>query len=95
MFVSFIDACSELEEKAFFRNSRFSVTLFESVFVAACYRDFKNKKLLKRKINIKTFEKLRNDSKFISFLKSGSSSGENIKGRMERAKEIIDFVEED
>lgn len=95
LFVSFIDACSELEEKAFFRNSRFSVTLFESVFVAACYRDFKNKKLLKRKINTKTFEKLRNDSKFISFLKSGSSSGENIKGRMERAKEIINFVEED
>lgn len=40
LFESFIGACSTLEDKAFFRNKRFSKTLFESVFVAAATPSF-------------------------------------------------------
>lgn len=94
LFMSFIDACSDLGEKAFFRNNRFSTTLFESVFVAACCNDFEKGQLLTKKIEPSSFEVLKNDEKFISYLLSGSSSSENIKGRVNRAKEVIKLKEE-
>ena len=86
--------CSDLGEKAFFRNNRFSTTLFESVFVAACCNDFEKGQLLTKKIEPSSFEVLKNDEKFISYLLSGSSSSENIKGRVNRAKEVIKLKEE-
>lgn len=94
LFMSFISSCSMLGEKAFFRNNRFSTTLFDSVFVAACDQVFKNKTLLKSKIDPKSFESLKEDNDFISFLISGSSSSENIKGRINRAKEVIKLIED-
>lgn len=94
LFISFVSACSTLGEKAFFRNKRFSKTLFESVFVAACTTPFKNRTMLSTKIEPESFEELKNDEIFVSFLKSGSSSSENIRGRLNRAKEIIRASEE-
>lgn len=94
LFLSFVSACSTLGEKAFFRNKRFSKTLFESVFVAACTASFENQTVLKAKIDAKSFEELKNDALFISYLQSGSSSSENIRGRLSRAKDIIKVSEE-
>ena len=94
LFLSFIDSCSLLGEKAFFRNSRFSKTLFESVFVAACTNAYTDKAMVCKKIDPTSFETLKNDEKFISYLLSGSSSSDNIKGRINRAKEVIRFIEE-
>ena len=92
LFISFIRSCSELKEKAFFRNNRFSNTLFEAVFIAASDKFYKNNALLDDKISIESFENLKNDEKFKSYLLSGSSSKENISGRINRAKEIIKFI---
>ena len=94
LFCSFVAACSSLGEKAFFRNRRFSKTLFESVFVAACIEPFRNRTLLTTKIEAASFEELKNDKTFVSFLQSGSSSSESIRGRLSRAKEIIKTSEE-
>ena len=94
LFSSFIDSCSLLGEKAFFRNNRFSKTLFESVFVAACTNAYVNKSMVGNKIDPTSFDTLKNDEKFISYLLSGSSSSDNIKGRINRAKEVIRFIEE-
>ena len=94
LFLSFIDSCSLLGDKAFFRNSRFSKTLFESVFVAACTNAYADKAMVCKKIDPTSFETLKNDEKFISYLLSGSSSSDNIKGRINRAKEVIRFIEE-
>lgn len=89
LFFSFIIACSTLGVKAFFRNNRFSKTLFESVFVATCTRSFNNRTVLNAKIDAASFYKLKNDDIFVSYLQSGSSSSENIKGRLGRAKEVL------
>lgn len=94
LFNSFIDACSQLGEKAFFRNNRFSKTLFESVFVAAATPSYLERKLITDKIELESFELLKNDDKFVSYLLSGSSSSDNIKGRIKRAKEVIKLNEE-
>lgn len=93
LFNSFINACSTLGDKAFFRNNRFSKTLFESVFVAACSKAFENKTLLNAKIEQYSFEVLKKDEEFVSYLVSGSSSSDNIKGRIKRAKEVINLSE--
>lgn len=89
LFNSFIEACSTLEDKAFFRNSRFSKTLFESVFVAAATPNFADQKIITSKIDPTSFEYLKNDEEFVSYLQSGSSSRDNIKGRIKRAKEVL------
>lgn len=92
LFLSFIDSCSDLGNKAFFRNNRFSKTLFESVFVAACEKYYKEKELIDKKIDRLSFEKLKEDVKFISYLQSGSSSSDSIRGRLTRAIEMVRFV---
>lgn len=89
LFMSFVDSCSELGNKAFFRNNRFSKTLFESVFVATCKDALKNETLVTGKINKQSFEILKNDDLFVSYLQSGSSSKDNIWGRIKRAIDII------
>jgi len=94
LFVSFIQACSELEEKAFFRNNRFSKTLFESVFVAVCKANFAQKTLLTQKISPVSFEKLKVDEVFVSYLMSGSSSTDSIRNRIKRASEVIELIGE-
>lgn len=91
LFLSFIDACSALSEKAFFRNSRFSKTLFESVFVSACQQSFKKGTLLSQTISPSSFDALKSDELFASYLMEGSSSTENIRKRIKRASEIIRF----
>lgn len=94
LFNSFIEACSTLDEKAFFRNNRFSKTLFESVFVAACTNAFNNKILLTDKIDKISFDELKNDEIFVSYLLSGSSSSDNIKGRINRARNVVRISKE-
>ena len=94
LFLSFVDACSKLNTKAFFRNNRFSKTLFEAVFVASCYKNFKNHTILTEKIDEVSFAKLKEDEEFISYLQSGSSSRESIQGRISRATQIIRLVGE-
>ena len=94
LFNSFIEACSTLGDKAFFRNNRFSKTLFESVFVATATQSFIERKTITSKIESNSFECLKSDDEFVSYLLSGSSSSDNIKGRIRRAKEVIKMQEE-
>lgn len=94
LFNSFIEACSTLGERAFFRNNRFSKTLFESVFVAACTNAFTNKILLTGKVDKTSFDELKVDETFVSYLLSGSSSSDNIKGRINRARKVVKICKE-
>lgn len=89
IFISFIDACSELGDKAFFRNNRFSKTLFESTFVAVCKKSFCNDSVVTGKIEKASFEALKHDKLFVSYLMSGSSATESISNRIKRAEDII------
>ena len=90
LFLSFVSACSTLEQRAFLRNNRFSKTLFEST----CYKYFQTGNILNKKIDASSFNILKNDELFLSYLQSGSSSKENISGRINRTKEIIKITGE-
>lgn len=89
LFISFIDSCSNLGEKAFFRNNRFSKSLFESVFYAVCRDNYLNKNIVEGKINKESFEKLKIDKGFIESLQSGALSNDGITTRRDRALALI------
>ncbi len=89
LFISFVDACAELGDKAFFRSNRFSKTLFESVFVSVCRDAYVKREQVSQKIDKVAFERLKNDELFISYLQSGSSSSESIRNRLKRAAEVL------
>ena len=61
LFISFLGSCSSLDTKAFFKNNKFSKTLFESVFVAVCSPAYKTQDILVGKINADSFYLLKND----------------------------------
>lgn len=89
LFLSFMDACSLLSPKSFFRNNRFSKPLFESVFVSCCKKCYLEGKLLTSKIDNASFNELKNDGRFVSYLQVGTTSSENIRNRIIRASEIV------
>lgn len=94
LFVSFIDSCSNLGEKAFFRNNRFSKSLFESVFYAVCVENYANRSTVVGKINKDSFEKLKIDKDFIESLQSGALSNDGITTRRNRAIALITLDKE-
>ena len=64
------------------------------MFVATTRPSYDRHELVKNKIDAITFDSLKNDEEFVSYLLSGSSSSDNIKGRINRAKEIIKLHED-
>lgn len=94
LFVSFLQACSTLDNRAFFRNSRFSKPFFESVFLAVCDKPYKSHSLVSAKIDKDSFNNLKSDSEFIRYMQSGSSSKDSINSRKDRAIELIKLCEE-
>lgn len=87
----FMSACSELSEQDLFTGAkRLSITLFESVFYAACIDSVKNKKIEIPKISKEFIETLKSDQVFISYSTGKTTRKENVEGRLSRAKEIME-----
>lgn len=95
IFIEFIASCKELDDKAFFRNGRFSKPFFESVFCAVCEDSYKNHVVEIKNINANAFKILKNDRDFINNMQSGSSSSDSIANRKQRAKELLFKHKED
>lgn len=89
LFISFLDSCSNLPDKAFYRNNRFSISLFDSVFAATCSNVYKKKSLLSSKIDKESFYLLIKDGVFTELMQSETASRKNVENRLLRAKEII------
>lgn len=90
VFLKFIESCSDLKEKSFCSASgKFSISFFESVFVATCENSFKSKQFVDGKITQESLEALKSDVEYINACKESMSSKKNVETRMSRAKEII------
>lgn len=94
LFLSFLNACSNLDNKAFFRNNRFSKPFFESVFLAVCNEPYKSRSYVNAKINKDSFNQLKSDNEFVSYMQAGSSSSDSIDSRKNRAIALIKLDEE-
>ncbi|WP_445637405.1 GmrSD restriction endonucleases N-terminal domain-containing protein [Nostoc sp. DSM 114161] len=92
LFHSFLEACSELPEKAFYRQTtnKFNISIFEAVFVAKCGQPFENRQLVEEKLDPKKVEELKCDVEFVKAIQSQTTSKENVNTRLQKAAIILD-----
>lgn len=92
LFQSFLESCSRLNEKSFYSQAnKFSISLFEAVFVAVCEDPFLKKELVTGKILQDSIETLKNDSRFFDASRESVTSVKNVKARISRAKDLIEL----
>ena len=90
LFESFIDSTCGLSSRDLYSaNRKFSISLFESVFVAVCLPFFQKKEYVVGKISNESLDELKKDSQFYDASQSNVGSRANVLMRMNRAKEII------
>ena len=89
---SFLDSCNGLPRDAFHNaRGRFSPTIFESVFVAACERPYADGRLVDGSISEKSLSALKEDEEFNSATRSMTSHSANVAIRLERARAILEL----
>lgn len=90
LFLAFLKACATLDSKAFFsENNKFSISFFESVFVASCHKCFAERTTNVISINGDSINTLKQDSEFIKASQFDTAGTSNVKMRIQRAIEIL------
>lgn len=92
LFMSFLDSCILLSKEDFSAASgKFNISLFESVFVAACSADFEKKETIKKIIDKKSVISFKEDEQFIKATQDSIASKKSVTSRIKIAKTIISF----
>lgn len=92
LFDSFIESCSNLNDNIFCtKNNQFSISLFESVFVATAKPFFKNRKIIDVKISQESLVRLKADQIFIQSTQGSVASKSNVLNRINRSIALIEF----
>lgn len=89
LFVSFLDACDNLSETTF--GVKFSISLFESIFVATCIDAFKKKELVSAKIVNDSVVALKENEDFVNSNQGNVASKANVTARITKAIEMLKF----
>lgn len=90
LFLAFLTKASALDNRLFYSNTgRFNISIFESIFVAACSDAFSNKNLEVAEIDIHKVLLLKADVEFYEATQSDTASEKNVKFRIERAKTML------
>lgn len=91
LFHSFLETCSNLPEKAFYRKTtnKFNISIFEAVFVAQCRNCFENRQFVEGKLDPEKLEQLKSDPNFVEAIQSRTTSKENVNIRLQRAVSIL------
>jgi len=91
LFVSFLNACSQLDGKAFIskQGNRFNISTFEAVFVAVAEKSFKERTLITTSINVEQLEKLKSDPDFVKATLTATASTANVALRKAKALELL------
>jgi len=93
LFVSFLNSCDSLSRSDFVISSnRFSITLFESIFVGTCYNFFKNQQVVQGKIDVSSIKALKEDKKFQEAITGKTTNTKLVKQRLTIAKDIIKLI---
>lgn len=92
LFVSFLDSCDNLSETAFSaKQGQFSISLFESIFVATCIDAFKKKELVCAKVVNDSVVALKENEDFINSNQGSVASKTNVTTRITKAIEMLKF----
>lgn len=87
---AFMKACDVLDDEHFKTGgSRLSITLFESVFTASVEESLHSGVINVKNISPDYIERLKTDEDFIRFSTGKTTRGVSVRGRVERAREIL------
>lgn len=91
LFESFLLACADLNEKAFFGKDgkRFNISTFDGVFVAVCDEAFRNNTLVTAKLDQARLDALKADSVFSTATQYDTAGTTNVGLRRTKAKNIL------
>jgi hypothetical protein len=90
LFESFCDKAVNLNQKIFVSKSgKFSITVFESIFVALCSDAAKKESLEIKVTTNETIELLKSNLDFIKASQDNTAGKGNVESRLKIAKEII------
>jgi uncharacterized protein with ParB-like and HNH nuclease domain len=90
LFESFCDYIVSLNPRAFISNSgKFSITVFESIFVALCQETAKISQLNIKETTLELIGNLKNSPEFIKSTQSNTTSKVNVEERIRLAKQIL------
>jgi len=96
LFISFLKSCSSLKKGDLHsKRGKFSVSLFESIFVAVCYPFFEEKKLVVGKINKDSVKALKDNADFEGATQDSVASTSSVEIRLRKAKELIKLDKEE
>lgn len=92
LLLSFFYSCGDLSEDIFCtKKGQFSISLFESIFVAASIGNFRERSLITKKINSQSIIALKENIDFINSNQGSVASKQNLTTRISKAIEIISF----
>jgi uncharacterized protein with ParB-like and HNH nuclease domain len=91
LFESFVQACQDLSENAFINpgNNRFSISLYEAVFTAACRDAFARRALVNGRLREEEIDALESDPTFVKASTFGTTAAANVRERLGRAKALV------
>jgi len=90
LFESFLNSISSLPKNILHGSGkRFSMTLFEGVFIASCKPAFEKKTLIRRLLDGDSILKLKQDSEFRKSSSHQTTSKNNVIIRLDRAQNLI------
>jgi len=90
LFCTFIQKASKADPKIFHsKTGRFNISVYESIFVAACSKAFEDKNLNVNDIDLAKVETLKENQDFINATQSETASAKNVTTRINKAKEIL------
>jgi hypothetical protein len=91
LFDSFMNQCKDLPARALFgsKSGRFSISMYEAIFAAVCEEAYSKKSLDVKPVVAPKLDQLKNDAAFRGASQSQTTSKENVKLRLQRAKEIL------
>ena len=91
LFMSFLDACSDLPDDAFLnkKNRRFNIALYEAVFAAGCEVAFAERRPLQNKLTLERLQELEIDAEFVEAALEGTTRTSNVNKRLNRAQAIV------
>ncbi len=93
LFIEFMSKVSQLDsnDKLFHsKTGRFNISIYESIFVAACEQTFSEKNLLIKDISLEKVGLLKEDEGFYNATQSDTASKLNVQIRLSRAKIILE-----
>lgn len=90
LFSSFLDNCSHIgPEKFASKSGQFRISLFESIFVAACLSPFTRRALLNKRISVVSVEALGSDQELQDATQGSVASARSVATRISRALTLI------